>query len=62
MSFYKYQEDMLFEAPNFVESPNYQLYAEQKDSYSYPVDGWIWLDTIEEAYEHFNIAPPNLES
>ena len=48
--FYKLEDDNWQYAPNFVDAPNYQLFKENKDSYTYPVDGWTWYDesTIEE--------------
>jgi len=33
----------------------YQLFREQKDTYTYPVDGWYWFDTEEQAYNYFGI-------
>lgn len=57
MAFYKLDGSLL-EAPNFVLNANYQLHKESKDNYTYPVDGWYWFDTVEEAYAFFNITPP----
>ena len=42
--FYKLEDDNWQYAPNFVDAPNYQLLKENKDSYTYPVDGWEWYD------------------
>jgi hypothetical protein len=44
--FYKLNEisEWLF-APNFVYAPTYTLLKEDKDTYTYPVDGWTWYDT-----------------
>lgn len=44
--FYKQNEigDWEF-APNFVYAPTYTLLREDKDTYTYPVDGWSWYDT-----------------
>ncbi len=43
--FYKEHEDLTWEyAPNFVYAPDYTLVKELKDTYDYPVDGWIWYD------------------
>ena len=42
--FYKLEDDNWQYAPNFVDAPNYQLFKENKDSYTYPVDGWTWYD------------------
>jgi len=42
--FYKLEEDNWLYAPNFVYAPDYTLLKEDKDTYTYPVDGWIWYD------------------
>jgi hypothetical protein len=58
MAFYKIDDDGIFhEAPNFVRAPDYDLFALQHDQYEYPVHGWYWFDTIEEAYTFFNYIP-----
>ena len=49
MPFYKKQGQALLSAPNFVHSPTYQLEADKKDTYTYPVNGWYWFDTLDEA-------------
>ncbi len=48
--FYKLDGDLLY-APNFVLGPfdSFALFAEKKDEYTYPVDGWCWFDSEEEA-------------
>jgi hypothetical protein len=50
LGFYKKQEDneMLY-APNIVEGNSYVLVAQNKDQYEYPVDGWTWFESEEEA-------------
>ena len=35
--------------PNKVISPTFELVKELKDTYTYPVGGWTWYDTVEEA-------------
>ena len=47
--FYKKDGDTLLYGPNFVLNENYELRAETKDQYTYPVDGWSWFDSKEEA-------------
>ena len=49
MSFYKRDGEELLVAQNFVRAPDYDLFADQKDTYAYPVDGWTWYDTLDEA-------------
>lgn len=53
--FYKLEDNNWQYAPNFVYGPNYELVRENKDSYTYPVEGWEWFDTEQEAYEFFQI-------
>lgn len=52
--FYKLDGSLLY-APNSVLNKDYQLYKEDYESYSYPVDGWYWFDTLEEACLAFGI-------
>ena len=40
----------LIVSPNFVFGPGLELRAELKDTYVYPIEGWYWFDTFEEAY------------
>ena len=49
MAFYKLQDKQLQIAPNYVIAPDYELKAEDKDTYTYPVNGWYWFDTDEDA-------------
>jgi len=58
MAFYKLDNELL-EAPNFVHGFGYDLNLITKDTYTYPVDGWYWFDTIEEARIFFNIPKPD---
>lgn len=39
----------LLHGPNFVYGPDFTLLRELKDTYSYPVNGWSWFDTFEQA-------------
>ncbi len=54
--FYKLDTDLLY-APNFVYGgyDAYQLLKENKETYTYPVDGWYWFNTEEEAKTFFNL-------
>ena len=56
--FYKYESEILSYGPNFVLNKNFELRAESKDDYDYPVDGWYWFNTIDDAYAFFNIPIP----
>lgn len=44
--FYKQNETGEWEyAPNFVYAPTYTLLREEKNNYTYPVDGWYWFES-----------------
>jgi|688.fasta_scaffold836066_2 hypothetical protein len=51
--FYKKDETQILFAPNIVEGANYVLVAEDKDTYDYPVDGWIWANSLDDAISYF---------
>lgn len=57
--FYKKNEDLstLYYAPSFVSTPNYELEVSLKDTYTYPVDGWYWFETLSEAMSQLLINP-----
>ena len=57
--FYQLDEFDLLHGPNFVIAGSYNLYKEEKDSYTYPVHGWYWFDTEAEARVFFGL--PELE-
>ena len=57
MSFYKKTTEELLVAPNFVMGPGFELRAEQRAEYTYPVDGWYWFDTLDEAIAAFAKNP-----
>ena len=45
-----------------VHSAEYFLTEESKDSYEYPVDGWYWFETLEEAQQYFGLLVSNESS
>ena len=51
--FYKKDETQILYAPNIVEGQGYTLLIDQKDSYSYPVDGWIYAGSLDAAIAYF---------
>ena len=53
--FYKLDGEIVLHGPNFVLNANYELRAETKDNHEYPVDGWYWFDTEEDAYLFFDV-------
>lgn len=56
--FTKKDNDELIIAPNFVLNANYELVKEKFDTYTYPVDGWYWFETEDEAYLYFGLEKP----
>ena len=57
MPFYKRENDELHAAPLFVSGPGVDLTAENKDQHSYPVEGWYWFDTLDEAMAALKSEP-----
>ena len=47
--FYKKDNEELLYAPNIVEGNGFVLVSQDKDQYEYPVDGWYWFDSEQEA-------------
>lgn len=52
--FYKYENEQL-QFANSIISTDYILIKEDKDNYQYPVDGWYWFESEEEAKQFFNV-------
>lgn len=55
--FYKLIDEKNYIYGDEVLSAEYQLLTEDKDSYTYPIDGWIWANSENEAREFFNLPP-----
>ena len=53
--FYKKDITRLLFAPNFVRGEDYSLVKEDKDTYQYPVNGWHWFNTENEARTFFTL-------
>lgn len=53
--FYKLEDGELLYAPNFVSGPGFELLAELRENYSYPVEGWTWFDSLEGACDKYVI-------
>jgi len=53
MPFYKVDNGTLLVGANNIENRDYVLEAYKHAEYTYPVDGWFWFDTDEEAQGHF---------
>jgi len=47
--FYKLDGEELLYGPNFVYAPTFTLLKANKDAYEYPVEGWVWANTEQEA-------------
>ena len=63
MAFYKNDNGQLLEAPNFVYSKDYTLEAAQHATFTYPIDGWKWFSTEDDARAEYNLpglAEPEL--
>ena len=52
--FYKLDSDLLY-GPNYVLNANYELRRETKDQHTYPIDGWYWFDSKEQARLFFDL-------
>jgi hypothetical protein len=54
--FYKLDENNnLLYAPNAVYAPSYTLLKADKDTYTYPIDGWRWFATERDAKLFFEL-------
>lgn len=65
--FYKKHQDgdeqpQLFYGPNAVHAPNYTLTRENKDNLQFPVDGWYWFESEEEARIALDMPLPEEET
>ncbi len=56
--FYKNDDGMILYATSLVDAGSFLLLAEHKDEYIYPVGGWYWFNSKEEAYSFWNIPLP----
>lgn len=53
--FYKYENEQLLYASTYVKGPSIELLIEDKDTYTYPKDGWSYFETKQEALDFFGI-------
>lgn len=51
--FYKKDGEQIIFTNNTVQGPNYLLVISDKDEYDYPVDGWIYAASLDEAIAYF---------
>jgi len=59
--FYKNGGGQLLYAPNYVYNKAYELLREDNDQYNYPVDGWRWFETRQEAVDYYGIVEEERE-
>lgn len=55
--FYKNDNGDLLHGQNYVLAGGYNLYAGEKDSYEYPLNGWYWFENEQIARQFFNLPP-----
>lgn len=60
MPFVKHDNESLIVVENFVYTPNFSMTKETKDEFDYPIDGWYWFDSKDEAYSFFGIDKNNV--
>ena len=57
MPYYKREQDNILTAPSFVYAPDFTLLAEEHSQHTYPMGGWYWFDTTNEALAFFAANP-----
>lgn len=53
MPFYKKDQEQLLVASESVSGPHYDLHKDTRETHTYPVDGWYWFDTLDDAMTAF---------
>ena len=61
MAFYKLENEEVQIVETCIAGTDLDLHYLEKDIYTYPVQGWYWFDTIEEAYEFFGLVYEQLD-
>jgi len=56
--FYKNDNGFLVWSADRVINDNFELWLDQKETYSYPVEGWIWAESEEQARLTLNLPLP----
>lgn len=54
--FYKKESEEVLYGYSEVMGSDFNLRRDEKDQHEYPVYGWYWFDTMEEAYAFFGIS------
>ena len=52
------EQGELMHAPNYVIAPDFAIYRDQREAYTYPVHGWSWFGSLELACAFFGIPVP----
>ena len=60
--FYKLENGELIYGPNFISGPGIEIWKEDKDNHTYPIYGFYWFDTLEEACNYFGLDITNYQS
>jgi hypothetical protein len=51
-----YSAEHKLRAGKFVYGPGFTLLAELKDTYTYPVNGWVWFDSAQDAIASLSLT------
>lgn len=54
-------ENNLLYAPTAVYAPDYTLLAAERFNYTYPINGWYWFESYEQAVAQWSIELPPTE-
>lgn len=61
--FYAWEDDTLKFAANFIQFPNgTTIQRSERDTYSYPVNGYYWFNTKQAALSFFNKSDPDVDT
>ena len=53
--FYKLEENILLYSDGSLYNKNYELHQNLKDTYDYPIDGWYWFSSLEDACNYYKL-------
>lgn len=59
--FYKNDNGTFLYAPLFVQALGLLLLRQERDEYTYPIEGWRWFDSKDEAIAAYGVTPPDNE-
>lgn len=54
MAFYRIESGSLIKSEDSLFGPGFDLLVQDHDTYEYPIYGWYWFDTDEEAQVSLN--------